>query len=98
MFNWLKAKCQLFLPNCREAARRQSRALDQPLDLREKIGLRLHLLACSWCRRYGRQLRFLHHAAHDHADELHSAAPQGLSPEARARLKTVIQQEKTPNQ
>jgi len=39
-------------PGCREASRLQSEALDQPLSLPQRLGLRLHLLICKWCRRY----------------------------------------------
>jgi hypothetical protein len=32
--------------------------------------MRLHLLVCGWCRRYGKQIRFLREAAHAHEEEL----------------------------
>jgi hypothetical protein len=77
-------------PNCREASRLQSQALDRALTPLQRFGLRVHLLLCKWCRRYGKQLRFLRHAAREHQDELAGAAPQTLSPEARARLKGAL--------
>ncbi|MCI0533881.1 MAG: hypothetical protein L0Z50_01495 [Verrucomicrobiales bacterium] len=78
------------MPTCREASRLQSQALDQPLSLPKRVGLRLHLLVCKWCRRYGRQIRFLRAAAHDHHDELTEGIPRTLSPEARERLKRSL--------
>jgi hypothetical protein len=39
------------------------------------------------CRRYGKQIRFLREAAHEHPEELAKAAPQNLSVEARDRIK-----------
>ena len=77
-------------PNCREASRLQSDALEQPLPFPKRFGLRLHLLLCKWCRRYGRQIRFLRQAVHEHPDELNKAAPHSLSPEARERLKNSL--------
>ena len=50
----------------------------------------MHLLLCKWCRRYGRQIRFLHHAAHEHPEELQTVTPHQLSPEARERMKQSL--------
>ena len=74
-------------PNCKAASRLQSEALDHKLPLRQRFGLRAHLLLCKWCRRYGKQITFLHHAAHKHPDELAEPVPQKLSAEARERIK-----------
>ena len=78
-------------PSCREASRLQSEALDHPLTLTQRIGLGIHLLLCQWCRRYGRQIRFLHHTAHEHPDQLTEAIPQRLSDDARQRIKEKLQ-------
>src|SRR5579871_6651411 len=76
--------------SCRDAARLQSQALDTKLCFSKRLGLRLHLLICKWCRRYGRQIRFLHEAANEKPDSLTEAVPQQLSPEARERIKQQI--------
>jgi len=80
-------------PNCRQAARLQSAALDRKLPILQRVGLRLHLLLCAWCRRYGKQLRFLRDAAHGHPDEMVEAAPRKLSDEARERIKRKLRAE-----
>lgn len=80
--------------SCRDAARLQSEALDTKLCFSKRLGLRLHLLICKWCRRYGRQIRFLHDAAGEHSESLTDAVPQQLSPEARERIKQQLQSEK----
>lgn len=90
----IKSGCAELSPDCREASRAQSEALDHPLPLAKRAGLWLHLLICKWCRRYGKQVRFLRHAAHDHHEELTEAAPQKLSGEARDRMKRKLQAEK----
>jgi hypothetical protein len=79
------------MPTCRQVARIQSDALDQPLTSFKRFGLWLHLLVCKWCRRYGKQIRFLRHAAHDHPDEVAESVPQKLSDEARERIKRSLQ-------
>jgi hypothetical protein len=90
----LKSVFRTFLPNCRDAARLQSEALDAKLSLPKRFGLQLHLLVCKWCRRYGKQLRFLRHAAPEHCDQITDAVPQKLSDEARERIKQRLQSEK----
>ncbi len=74
-------------PNCKAASRLQSEALDNKLPLRQRFGLRAHLLLCKWCRRYGKQITFLRDAAHEHPDEMAEPVPQRLSDEARKRIK-----------
>ncbi len=78
-------------PSCRDAIRLQSEALDRPLSMSARMGLRLHLLLCRWCRRYGKQIRFLQQAAR-HCDTLTETAPARLSPEACERLKRSIRE------
>lgn len=86
----LKEGLRTISPNCREVSQLQSAALDQPLSFPKRVGLRLHLLLCKWCRRYGRQIRFLQQASREHADELPQAGPRGLSPDARERLRASL--------
>src|SRR5689334_24084295 len=81
-------------PSCREATRLQSAALDHKLPLRQRFGLRVHLLLCKWCRRYGEQITFLRNAAHEHPDELAEPVSQKLSNEARERIKQRLQEDK----
>jgi hypothetical protein len=75
------------LCSCRDASRLQSEGLDKELSFFQRAGLWLHLLICKWCRRYGKQIRFLRGVAHDHSENLSEAVPQKLSPEARERIK-----------
>jgi hypothetical protein len=77
-------------PDCRTATRLQSEALDHRLPFRQRFGLRVHLLLCKWCRRYGKQINFLRNAAHEHPDEMAEPVPQKLSGEARERIKRKL--------
>ena len=81
----------LLSPSCKQASRLQSESLDRPLTFFERLGLRLHLLLCKWCRRYGKQLKFLRSAAHQCEDH---QPGQKLSPEARERIKQRLHSEK----
>ena len=76
--------------SCKTAARLQSEALDHKLTWRQQLGLRIHLLLCKWCSRYGKQIAFVHNAVHSHSDEVTSAIPQHLSDEARERIRKQL--------
>jgi hypothetical protein len=89
----IRSVFRALVPACREAARLQSESLDRPLSVSQRLGLRLHLLICKWCRRYGKQLRFLRDAVHDHPEEVAASTPRSLSPEARERLKQSLRNE-----
>jgi len=89
----LKNGLRTISPNCREASRLQSEALDHELTPLRRFGLRMHLILCKWCRRYGKQIRFLRHAAHKHPEQLSGATPHTLSPEARERIKRSLRDE-----
>jgi hypothetical protein len=67
-------------------ARLASASLDRPLSWRERVCLRVHRLACRWCRRYARQLAWLHAAAPRLDDEPPQLHRRPLPPEFRDRL------------
>lgn len=80
-------------PACREATRLQSEALDHPLGLWKRIGLRIHLVLCTWCRRYGKQIGFLRSAAQRQEEHEKSLPPQSLPSGARERIKRRLREE-----
>lgn len=45
--------------SCREATELMSQEQDRPLTLAERLGLRLHILICSACSNYRRQMSVL---------------------------------------
>jgi hypothetical protein len=71
---------------CRKACYAQSESMDQDLPVPRRLGLMLHLLVCPWCRRYARQIRFLHDASKK-LEKISETGPRGLSDDARRRIK-----------
>lgn len=65
--------------------------MDRHLGFFERLGLRIHLLLCGWCRRYGEQLKFLRTAAHQCEKDDQSQPHPKLSLEARERIKQKLQ-------
>lgn len=45
--------------SCKEATRLMSRSLDLELNLWQKAGLRLHLMACDGCTHFRQQVAFM---------------------------------------
>ena len=84
---------QLLSPTCKQVSRLQSQALEGKLSFAQRAGLRMHLMLCKWCRRYAKQIGFMHKSVHDHSDEVAECVPQKLSEEARERIKRKLHQE-----
>ncbi len=45
--------------NCKQATHLMSQSQDRKLAPREQLGLRLHLLICSGCTQFNKQLDFI---------------------------------------
>ncbi len=79
--------------SCKQASQMVSESMDRPLRLRERVTLRMHLLMCSFCTRFVRQMRVLRRAVVQlgQATPESSVLPQvSLSTEARARISRVL--------
>lgn len=79
------------LPPCKEIAMLISQSLDRRLGLRERIILRLHLVACRPCERYLEQSEFLSSAIDVmNSDEKEALFEGTLSEPARERIKAAL--------
>jgi hypothetical protein len=70
--------------SCRRMTKLISEALDRPLSWLQRLGVGIHLLGCSPCRRFRRAIRWLHGSL--------PAAPcdASLSPQARERIRQAL--------
>ncbi|HAV63584.1 MAG TPA: hypothetical protein DCY13_14610 [Verrucomicrobiales bacterium] len=71
-------------PSCRDAVRMLAESRRRPHPFPRRMGLRLHLLLCGFCRRYRTQLERLKALL---ADEDPAPNEVRLTPEARQRIK-----------
>ena len=83
---------------CRAMTRLASEALDRPLGRLERVALRVHLLTCTSCRRYARQIRVLGRALRTFADRAaadDAPPPPGplLPDDVRERIKRRLREE-----
>jgi hypothetical protein len=66
-----------------------SESLERRLSLREWLGVRLHLLACAWCARYLKQIRFVRSLLRGHRAT--TELVPSLATDARARITRALQ-------
>jgi predicted anti-sigma-YlaC factor YlaD len=79
--------------SCKEATRLLSEKLDHELTLWQRMSLRMHVMMCSACRAYGRQLAILNRLIpqYFHREQAAVEPPaEHLSPEARQRMKELV--------
>lgn len=85
---WIIHVVRALSPNCQEAIRLQSDALDRPLSFWQRVGLRIHVTFCLWCFRYGVQLLRIRTAAKK--CEPGNCSENGLSSAASKRIKEKL--------
>jgi hypothetical protein len=81
-------------PDCRTASLLQSQKLDDSTSSTELIGLRLHLLLCSTCRRYRKQLDFIRETAKQANQALTTNSE--MSSSSREKLKALLKDQPPP--
>jgi hypothetical protein len=77
--------------SCKEASLLASQSLDRRLRLSERVTLRLHLFVCEACTRFRHQIEFLRIAVRGDTDKWDNDHLDGLSNEARARIRQTLQ-------
>ena len=78
------------LPTCKEVSHLTSQAMDESLPWRKRLGLRMHLRMCIWCRRNTEQLQLMRNLARG------QAVPRGeqarLNSDTRKRIAESLEQ------
>ncbi len=85
------------LPNCKEVAELTSCLLDESLPIRKRIGLKLHLTFCKFCRRNYEQLYLIRKLVREkltRADTVETDSKSRLSEESRHRISATLQKAK----
>jgi predicted anti-sigma-YlaC factor YlaD len=73
--------------NCRQASRLVSEGMDRDLCFMERLGLRLHLMICSACRAWRRQVLLIRRLLRSGTDDA------TLTPMARQRILAALEGE-----
>ncbi|NMM36933.1 MAG: zf-HC2 domain-containing protein [Glaciimonas sp.] len=53
--------------NCQQVTRLYSESQERALTLQERMSLKVHVMMCSGCRNFGKQMHTLRHIAHTYA-------------------------------
>lgn len=88
--NWLKSLAEgiaMLFPACKRVIRLESQAFKRGRPFLQRLGPRLHLIRCGWCRRYRKQVRFLRKMAREHPDGPVDPDSQKPSRAMRERIK-----------
>ena len=76
---------------CKDVSQKFSESLDRKLPLHERMLIRMHQLMCRYCARFGRQLLLLRELSRsDQLTGVTQKSAPGLSPDARARIKSAL--------
>ena len=81
-------------PTCQVVTQRISESLDgRKLTLRERIGIKLHLLGCELCERYRKQILMIQDLLSRYASKMEEKWEDDgkLRPEVRERIRKVIE-------
>ena len=81
--------------NCKEVTRLISESFDRNLSLRERFGLRLHVMMCSTCRLFRQIQRRIHNAIVACGRRSHESATESTIPhlpdDSRTRIRAAVQ-------
>lgn len=80
---------------CKDASLLISESQERPLGLRERWGLKLHLMLCAYCRRFEQQVALVRKALRvlgrrAESDSADIAADIEFTPEARERIRKAM--------
>jgi hypothetical protein len=64
--------------------------MDAKLRCYQWLGMRIHMLYCTWCRRYASQIRFLRKACNQLDAETQTTPSHTLSPEAKEKMRVHL--------
>jgi hypothetical protein len=77
--------------SCSEVSQKVSQSMETPLPFLNLVGIRIHLLMCRYCLRFGRQLKLLRKMSrYDESGTLPPELPNQLSKDARERIKDSL--------
>ena len=84
-------------PTCNTITQKISESQDRKISLKDRIGIRIHLMGCNFCRRYEQQLIIMRKMiAEDLNNTNGSSTEMKLSPDARQRIQQQINKKIKP--
>ncbi len=81
---------RMWIFNCRHVARLVSESMDYKLSFGRRLGIRFHLLMCSHCARYKKQLYFIRRIISSHPSLMNDTTHLTMDENAKNRLRKII--------
>lgn len=81
------------LPDCKEVAELVSFSMDETLPLNKRLGLKIHIMFCKFCRRNSEQICLIRKLIRNELRNTSDVAREtysGLSAESRQRISKTI--------
>jgi hypothetical protein len=75
--------------SCKKISGMISESMDRDLSVYKRMGIRFHLMMCSLCRRYQKQLFFIRSVLQQ-SDDVENSSSQSLSLDARKRIEKEV--------
>ncbi len=79
------------LPSCKRVAELVAQSQDEKLSLRDRIGIKLHIMICKGCQQYAKQLNLLNQATQT-LIKRKDGSGEGLSDEAKNRIEAALKE------
>lgn len=79
---------------CRDVSKLVTHSLDEPLTMRQRLRVRWHLFVCRYCRRFQKQVFWLHGVLRQKSESLieNETKDVCMSDDAKERLKKALEQ------
>lgn len=79
--------------SCKQASHLLSQSIERRLPLRQRLGLRLHLLMCSACKQFSVQLQLLRQATKRYVQQVENDEKLKLPNDVRKRIAHNMEQQ-----
>lgn len=86
----IRRKILLSLDTCQRMAPVMSGSMERRLGPAGWVKLRLHLMVCTWCRRYFHQIKMLRRLARNTRADKEPLTTRALSADARNRISAAL--------
>ncbi|MBS1272379.1 MAG: hypothetical protein MAGBODY4_01524 [Candidatus Marinimicrobia bacterium] len=93
MMHVIKPVIDTLTPSCEVISQQISRSMDESLTLRERLQVKLHLMACKFCYRYRDQLLAIRQKIREQTEEWDADSAISefrLSPDKRKQIKAKM--------
>ena len=78
---------------CEMVAKLVSQSLERKLGILERLGIKVHMLLCAWCREHGQQMLLLHDIALQYGEVIERSEllpADSLPDEVREQIKQML--------